>query len=635
MAWTRVQATQGALTDTGAATNSYLLVPGSPITVGNTIVLFAHVLTDNPIPTISGAIDSVGNAYTRVGRVVWTPSAGVTHNLQIFIAPITAGGGTTPQITVSSNSGGTFNCEQMGMLEYASLPNSVDVVALGTGVVNSLTIPSGTTLPTAGAGELVLGFFADTGIAAANLTVGSASPAATRVAALSTNQQAIRKQSWMITEGTTTASATASITASASGSDSGVGMVAVFGAAPLPAIAMHPTASMTVGATAYRAVSVVQSGGWFSTTTPPSLAVSMSPITPGNSVVVVAQSFSAVNVASISGCGVVWQKAISGIAQGVASGSLDVWYGVNSPGGNSTATILFGGARGGGSNNFGVIMETSPISLEQAVKVESVTGLIASPAVTPGAVGDLLIGTITANTTFGSVLPWHGLNPVGDYQIHGYLVATSTASQQMTPAGSPNTGYSAATVVFKPANTGVKFYTAEDLGGGVQAVNLPDPLNPQDVATKHYVDNHPPTLFSGQILWETAYVMICNNNSYTGGWATLTTGPNVQTITKQRANTGIRVKMSTTCFATVAGNIYYGVSVNGSPLVQLGRMYFNTINTHMTFPWTKWTLLSGTYSQLNTTGSMNVTFYVSTDAGVTWNTNSGDWVTWLISEIMP
>jgi len=181
----------------------------------------------------------------------------------------------------------------------------------------------------------------------------------------------------------------------------------------------------------------------------------------------------------------------------------------------------------------------------------------------------------------------------------------------------------------------VKFYTGQDLGGSLQVVNTPDPVNAQDVATKHYVDAHVPTPFSKQILWETAYNMACGANNYTGAYAVLGSGPNTQTITKRRADTGIRVKMGTSCYSNVAGNVYYGLAVNGSAIVQLIQYFINAAGTHCVMPWSEKTLMPASYSQVGVTGNMNVVFYVSTSAGVTWSTDSGDLAAWTIAEVMP
>jgi hypothetical protein len=381
------------------------------------------------------------------------------------------------------------------------------------------------------------------------------------------------------------------------------------------------------------AVTVVQAGSmaqWSTATASPTLAAN---ITPGNSVILVAQSFSIVNVLTVTGCGVTWRRAIFGIANNGVSGSLDIWYGTTSTGGSPTATVTFNG----GTNNHAVLLECSPIALDNAAKAENVqTGIPTTPSLTPSVgAGELFVGlTTSAWTCNGAAAPWTSLSGAGDYEAVGYIVPATAAAQQMTVAGGTSGPYSAATAVFRSL-VGVKFYTSEDFGSGLQAINVLDPAGPQDVATKHYADAHTPAPFSKQVLWENAYGMVCSSNSYTGGWAGLTTGPNTQTITKLRADTGIRVKMGTTCFVNQGGPVYYGVAVNGSAIVQLFVYWLNVANNHWAMPWAEKTLWPSSYSQVGVTGSMSVNFFVSTGSGVTWNTNNGDTAYWTILEVMP
>jgi hypothetical protein len=382
-------------------------------------------------------------------------------------------------------------------------------------------------------------------------------------------------------------------------------------------------------------VAVIQTGTMVQSSTPPTLSPTLpANITKGNGVICIAQSFSKCKVATITGCGVVWQIAIAGIASTNVSGTIDVWYGVESTGGSPTATVTFGGAAGGGSNNCALLMEVSPIALEQAIKIENANAALATPAVTPGAVGDLLIGTMsTGSTSPGAQSPWARLNPANDYQAHGYYVAATTASQQMlVGTGATVIPNSSATVVFKVAPVGVKVYAAQDLGSGIKVVNLPDPINPQDVATKYYVDHHVVSLYGKQIIWETAYGLACSNNTYTGGWAALGTGPYTCTITKQYASTGIRVKMGGTFQAQVAGQVNYGMAVNGSAILQLFQYYINIVNCHIPMPQVTRTIWPAQFSQVGNTGSMTVTFWVN--SGATWRTDTNDYCFWTISEVL-
>lgn len=181
----------------------------------------------------------------------------------------------------------------------------------------------------------------------------------------------------------------------------------------------------------------------------------------------------------------------------------------------------------------------------------------------------------------------------------------------------------------------VKYYTGEDLGGAMQVTSLQDPAASQDVATKHYADTHVPTPFSKQILWEAAYSMTCGNNSYTGAYAAISTGPNYQNVTKLRADTGIRVKLGTSCFTNTPGYVIYGFTVNGSAVFQIVQYFINIASCHMTIPWAEKTLMPAQAAQVGVTGSIQIGFLIQTQASLIWNTNSGDTAWWTISEVMP
>lgn len=382
------------------------------------------------------------------------------------------------------------------------------------------------------------------------------------------------------------------------------------------------------------AVTVVQVGTMNQYTTPTATPTLASNVTVGNSVIMIAQSYSAVAVSTVTGCGVTWQRAISGVANVGVSGSIDIWYGVRSTGGSLTATVTFNG----GNNNYALLVECSPILFDKAAKVENVTGVPLTPSLVPTQAGGICIGSlaVSAGSTY-PVAPWTRWSNAGGYQSQCYNLPTDTSAQQLTVTGSVSATYSGAIASFLsvPVEMGIKYYTSEDFGSALQVVNVLDPSAPQDVATKHYTDAHAPTPFHGQILWETAYNMACGANSYTGAYAALSTGPNVQTITKRRADTGIKVKMGTSCYSNVGGTVSYAVVVNGSPISVLFTYYINVAVTHCVMPWAVQTLWPSSFSQVGVTGNMNVVFYISTQAGLTWNTDSGDVAGWTIAEVMP
>jgi hypothetical protein len=137
------------------------LTPSSNITTGNRIVVMAGVWSAGAA-TISGVTDSAGNTYTKVTSI----AASEDTELSVWSAPITAGGGTRPAITVratgSADIGGAA-------LEYSGLSSAsgaaaVDQLKTATGTsTSSGFVTSGPTAALTGDNGLAIGFYADSG----------------------------------------------------------------------------------------------------------------------------------------------------------------------------------------------------------------------------------------------------------------------------------------------------------------------------------------------------------------------------------------------------------------------------------------------------------------------------------------
>ena len=86
--------------------------------------------------------------------------------MSVWTAPITAGGGTKPTITVTPTAKADVGVE---VLEYSGLSTAagaaaVDQLASATGTTSgAATVKSAATPATTGANELALGFYADSG----------------------------------------------------------------------------------------------------------------------------------------------------------------------------------------------------------------------------------------------------------------------------------------------------------------------------------------------------------------------------------------------------------------------------------------------------------------------------------------
>ncbi|HEY4096235.1 MAG TPA: N,N-dimethylformamidase beta subunit family domain-containing protein, partial [Baekduia sp.] len=144
-----------------ASASTLRLTPASPIVAGNRLVVLAGAWSQGRA-TISGVTDAAGNTYTRATSV----TASDDTQLSVWTAPITAGAGTRPVITITAT--GTADIGGAA-LEYTGLSSaagsaSIDAVKTATGTAGSSGfVTSGATAATTGANQLAMGFYVDSG----------------------------------------------------------------------------------------------------------------------------------------------------------------------------------------------------------------------------------------------------------------------------------------------------------------------------------------------------------------------------------------------------------------------------------------------------------------------------------------
>jgi Galactose oxidase-like, Early set domain/Fibronectin type III domain/Glyoxal oxidase N-terminus len=150
--------------------SSLALTPGSNITAGNRLVVEVGVWND-PSATAARVSDSAGNIYTEVLHF----TASDHTEMSVWTAPVTAGGGTRPTVTVTPSAKadvGAVLSEYSG-LSTAAGASAVDVSAHASGTTGgAATVASGSTPGTSAAGELAVGMYADSGFGD-TLTPGS------------------------------------------------------------------------------------------------------------------------------------------------------------------------------------------------------------------------------------------------------------------------------------------------------------------------------------------------------------------------------------------------------------------------------------------------------------------------------
>ena len=142
---------------------------GAPITVGNRLVVEVGVWNTSSA-TATAVTDTAGNVYTELSHF----AASDNTEMSVWSAPITAGGGTKPTVTAKVSSSAAVG---VAALEYSGLSTAtglaaVDTQAHASGTTGAAaTVSSGATAAASSAGELAVGFYADSGFGDA-LTAG-------------------------------------------------------------------------------------------------------------------------------------------------------------------------------------------------------------------------------------------------------------------------------------------------------------------------------------------------------------------------------------------------------------------------------------------------------------------------------
>jgi hypothetical protein len=132
----------------------------SPVTTGDRLIVMASIWGRGARAT--GVSDSAGDHFTQLLAGVAADGTETT----VWTAPLRAGGGGPPTITVSSSGAADVGAVA---LEYSGLStapgaSAIDRISAAGGTTRSAaTATSGATAPTTARGELAIGFYADSG----------------------------------------------------------------------------------------------------------------------------------------------------------------------------------------------------------------------------------------------------------------------------------------------------------------------------------------------------------------------------------------------------------------------------------------------------------------------------------------
>ena len=146
------------------------LTPTSAITAGNRIVVVVGIW-NSTAATAKSVTDAAGNTYTEVLHFKGTDNT----EQSVWTAPVTAGGGTKPAITVTPTAKadvGAIASEYSG-LSTAPGTAAIDQIVSRSGTTSSAaTVSSGATAASSGSNELAIGMYVDSGFGD-TLTSGS------------------------------------------------------------------------------------------------------------------------------------------------------------------------------------------------------------------------------------------------------------------------------------------------------------------------------------------------------------------------------------------------------------------------------------------------------------------------------
>jgi hypothetical protein len=157
------------------------VTPASALATGNRLVVEVGVWNSKSA-TASSVTDSAGDVFTEVMHF----TASDHTEMSVWSAPITAGGGTRPVITVKPSATADVG---VAAAEYSSLSPVSDASVVDVQSRTSETtsraavVSSGATPATTASGELAIGFYADSGFGgtpAAGATPASSTPTSAR-----------------------------------------------------------------------------------------------------------------------------------------------------------------------------------------------------------------------------------------------------------------------------------------------------------------------------------------------------------------------------------------------------------------------------------------------------------------------